>query len=931
MNKKGFVAIIVFLLTVIFPILSAQDIDKEATEKIREYTTDPQYITPLVDHLPSSEKVPAPHQVLGYVTGAPGHMTYYKDILHYFQVLAAASERVKIFEVGKSHEGKQMIAVAVGGTESITNIEEYRKKTSLLADPRLCDEEAMKGIVAEAKPFYMFTGGLHSPETGSPEMLMEMAYRLAVSEDPLVRRIRDNVITLIIPVLEIDGWNRQVDWYYHHTKKFKQDEWEDIPRSSPPIWGNYTVHDNNRDGIMLSQPLSKNMNESFFMFHPQVVHDLHESIPLLYISTGTGPYYPSLSPIVRNEWQWLAFNEVTRMTSMGVPGVWTWGFFTGWFPGYGAWPGNNHNAISRFYETFGNAGANTYERIISQTPGEGRTSEEWYRPLPPPAKTLWSLRNNINIMESSCLVALEFTALHKDTILENFWKKGRNSISKGESEKPYAWIIPREQKDPVASQRLLHTLQLHRIEVRQLTEDFPLEDRKFPAGSLVIRMDQPYRNFAKTLLEKQDWPEKSTTRPYDATTWTIGLMMGVETVRIDSETVLNAPMQKLEPTPFSGALRDEKTEAKTILIPPQGNATLSAVLALEGEDIYVTDQAIETEDQVFPAGTLICNADSKNRIEKVCSEVGIKAITIKEEITAKRKLTLPRLGLYSGWFTTQDPGWARYALDAANLPFDWLTKERVSEGSLNSRYDVIIIPHHGGRTTGLSFMRGIDSRHSPLDYKQSEEFQYLGSPMASEDITGGLGLEGISALEQFVHKGGTLITLGSGSRLVTDFGLLSGVSAKSPPGLVCPGTLVSGWVKQENNPVVYGVTEHPVLYQSSMPVFEVAKFMRSQVVMQFGTKLPKDVMNDMSEEERQAHKDMQKEHPLRISGLLKGEKGLDGTAAVVDAPLGRGRVVLFAFNPLYRWMNQANFPMVFNALLNWDAPEELRKTKISEE
>ncbi len=930
MSKKSFFPIFFFLTAVICPFLAAQDIDKAATEKIREYTTDPQYLTPLVDHLPSSEMVPAPHQVLGYVTGAPGHMTYYQDILRYYQALAASSDRVKIFEAGKSHEGNMMIVVAVGDADSIANIDAYREKTGTLADPRLCGEAAMKNIIRETKPFYMLTGGLHSPETGSPEMLMELAYRLVVSEDPIIQRIRDNVITLIIPVLEIDGWNRQVDWYYHHTKKYKKNEWEDIPQSSPPIWGNYTVHDNNRDGIMLSQPLSKNMNEAFFMFHPQVVHDLHESIPLLYISTGTGPYYPSLSPIVRNEWQWLAFNEVTKMTSFGVPGVWTWGFFTGWYPGYGAWPGNNHNAISRFYETFGNAGANTYERIISQTPGEGRTSEEWYRPLPPPAKTTWSLRNNTNIMESACLVALEFTALHKETILENFWKKGNNAVLQGKSEKPYAWIIPLEQPDPVAARRLLDVFKQHRIEVRQLTDNFTSGEEEWPAGSLVVRMDQPYRNFAKTLLEKQEWPEKSDTRPYDATTWTIGLMMGVETVAIDDTEVLQAPTEAVDSELFIGFLNGEKTSGH-IVIPPQGNGTLSAVLALKGEDIRIANHTFEFGGQSFPAGTLVCGAESRDRVEKVCGEVGINAFTVAEEIPDTRKLTLPRLGLYSGWFSTQDPGWARYALDAVQLPFDWLTKDRVRQGDLNSVYDVIIIPHHGGGATGLSFMRGINSRHSPLDYRQSEEFRFLGSPVSSEDITGGLGLEGVTALEQFVRKGGTLITLGSGSRLVTDFGLLSGVSAKSAPDLVCPGTLVSGWVRQENNPVVYGIDEYPALYQSTMTLFEVGKFMRSRVVMQFGTELPKDVMNDMTDEERQAHKDRQKDHNLRISGLLKGGKVLDGTAAIVDSPLGKGRVVLFAFNPLYRWMSQASFPMVFNALLNWDAPEKLREAKVSVE
>ncbi len=922
MRKRILLLFVFGLIITVAPVLADQSIDTEATQKIKEYTTDPQYLTPLVDHLPASENVPAPHEILGYVTGAPGHMTYYRDIVGYYRKLEEASGRVKIFEVGKSHGGNTMIAVVVGSEDSITNLDRYRSNTRKLSDPRTCDEAEMKQLLKETKPIYMLTGGLHSPETGSPEMLMEMAFRLVVEESPMIQEIRDNVITVIIPVLETDGWNRQVDWYYRHTKKFGEDEWDDIPRTSPPFWGKYTVHDNNRDGIMLSQPLSKNMNKTFFMFHPQVVHDLHESIPILYISTGTGPYYPELSPIVRNEWQWLAFNEVTRMTSLGVPGVWTWGFFTGWFPGYGAWPGNNHNAISRFYETFGNAGANTYERIISQTPGEGRTSEEWYRPLPPPAKTLWSLRNNTNIMQSACLVALEFTARHRDTILENFWKKGHNSILKGESEKPYAWIIPSEQDDPLAARRMLDIFRMHGIEIQQLTEDFSVDETGYPAGSLVVRMDQPYRNFAKTLLEKQEWPGKSTTRPYDATTWTISLMLGVETSCIEDESILQAPMRMLDNDPFKGELK-EVSSPSHLVIPPQGNATLVAVLALQGEDIRIADEDIETEERIIPAGSLVLGAESRSKIEKLCSESGIKAIAVNREIPATRKLALPRLGLYSAWFTTQDPGWARYALDAAGIPWTWITKERVRQGGLNSEFDVIIVPHHGGRTSGLSFLRGIDNRHSPLDYKRTEEFQFLGSPVESDDITGGLGLEGMAEIEGFVNEGGILITLGSGSRLVTDFGMLSGVTARSASDLVCPGTLVSGWVRQENNPVVYGISEHPAIYQGGMPVFEVAKHLRSSVVMQFGTELPKDVMNEMSDEDKEAHKNMQKQHSLRISGLLKGEKTLDGTAAIVDAPLGKGRVVLFAFNPLYRWMSQASFPMVFNAILNWDAPGNL--------
>lgn len=921
MSRYRSIVIFIVLTFLIYPLYAGK-IDEESTRQIREYTTDSKYSTPLVDHLPWSENIPAPHQVLGYVIGTPGKMTYYRDIVRYFRELESASGRVQVFEIGKSHQGNTMIAVAIADQATIENLDSFREKTRRLADPRTCSEGEMKALRGEAKPFYMFTGGLHSPETGSPEMLMEMAYRLAASDDPFIKEIRENVITLIIPVLETDGWNRQVDWYYHHTKEIE--EYEDIPKSSPPFWGNYTAHDNNRDGIMLSQPLSRNLNEAFFRFHPQVLHDLHESVPLLYISTGTGPYYPTLSPIVRNEWQWLAFNEVTQMTAMGVPGVWTWGFYTGWFPGYGAWPANNHNAISRFYETFGNAGANTYERTISLVPGEGNTSEEWFRPLPPPAKTLWSFRNNINIMQSSCLVALNFTARHRDTILENFWRKGRDSIKMGETESPHAWIIPIDQKDPLASKRLLEVLGLHRIEFKKLSEPFTTEDREYPTGSLVVRMDQPYRNFAKTLLEIQEWPEKSSTRPYDATTWSLGLMMGVETERIDDRKILEALMEEAEGDMFRGSLNGGNAAA-SILIPPQGNGTISAVLALEDESITILDRELEVEDQTFPPGTLVVPDSAREKVEDACRKTGIRAFAVADKITADRPISLPRIGFYSGWFNTQDPGWSRWALDSINLPWTWIDKDLVRAGDLEKKFDVIIIPHHGSRASGLSFLRGIDSRHSPLDYDKSDQFQFLGTPFPSKDITGGLGLEGIEALEKFIHAGGTMITLGSGSRLITDFGILPGIRVNTPSELVCPGTLVSGWARHGENPILHGIEPHPAIYQSSVTVYEVDKKMRSSVVMQFGTSLPRDVMNEMDQEAREAHEKMEREQSFKLSGLLRGEKSLDGTAALIDAPLGRGRVVMFAFNPLYRWMNHASFPMVYNAIINWDAPPEIRK------
>ena len=277
--------------------------------------------------------MPTPLKFFGYIAGADGHLTYSQDVNRYMRALEAASPRVKVFSIGKSEEGREMIAVAVASDETIAHLDRYRDVTKRLADPRkLTDDEASR-LIATGKPIYYMTGSIHSPETGSPEMLMELAYRLAVEDSPLIRKIRDNVIVLITPVVEVDGRDRQVDLA----------RWRDANpnRPVPPLvyWGHYVAHDNNRDNLGLALALSRNVLHTFFEFHPQVIHDLHESVPFMYISTGTGPYNPSLDPLVVDEWQRMAWHEVQELTKRGLPGVWTYGFYDGWAPNYMMWVG----------------------------------------------------------------------------------------------------------------------------------------------------------------------------------------------------------------------------------------------------------------------------------------------------------------------------------------------------------------------------------------------------------------------------------------------------------------------------------------------------------------------------------------------------------------------------------------------------------------
>lgn len=302
--------------------------DAAYTSEILKQTTDPRFLTELVDHLPPSDVVPSPLEFHGYIAGAEKKLTYAEDVYRYMRALEASSKRVKVFSVGKSEEGREFIAVAIADEATIANLDRYREITQKLADPRKLTEEEARALISEGKPVYYATGAMHSPETGSPEMLMELAYRLAVEDTPFVRAIRENVITLLTPVLEVDGRNRMVDlWRYREQNPT-------LP--TPPLvyWGKYVAHDNNRDQISMSLALSQNAMKVYEMFHPQVMHDLHESVPFLYISTGTGPFNPALDPLMIDEWHRMGFNEVDELTRRGVPGVWLHGFWDGWAPNY---------------------------------------------------------------------------------------------------------------------------------------------------------------------------------------------------------------------------------------------------------------------------------------------------------------------------------------------------------------------------------------------------------------------------------------------------------------------------------------------------------------------------------------------------------------------------------------------------------------------
>ncbi|MDQ3555158.1 MAG: hypothetical protein M3409_00045, partial [Gemmatimonadota bacterium] len=510
-----------------------QPVDVASTERIRSWTTMAEYTNPLVDHLPEHPTVVSPTRHFGYPVGQPGTLHRVDQIHGYFSALAASSPRVRWELLGQTEEGNRLGVAQIGSEANLARLERVKAGMNRLADARGTSAAEAQALIAELPVVYALYAGLHSTETGPPEMVMELAYRLAVSDDPMIRTIRDSVVVMIVPVAEPDGRNRVVEWLRRHGR----DTYNEDDRVGAPFWGKYIFHDNNRDGLQLSARLTQELVGLFMEWKYPMGHDLHESVPYLYTSTGTGPYNPTVDPITVSEWQWFANFEVTALTALGMPGVWTHGFYDGWYPGYLLWVTNTRNAIGRFYETFGNSNPNTMQRTVG-----AQTSVEWYRPNPPRDTTLWSMRNNTNYMQTGVLHALHLAAQNRNRVLEQFWKKSGNSLAKGRTEKPYAWVVPADQPRRADAAYMLNLLRRQGIEVHRAEAAGRFGEVQVRRGDYVVRMDQPYRNYILTLMDVQRFPDNAP-RPYDDVAWTFPLMFNVDARAVDDAAVLRLGMQ----------------------------------------------------------------------------------------------------------------------------------------------------------------------------------------------------------------------------------------------------------------------------------------------------------------------------------------------------------------------------------------------------
>ncbi len=973
----------------------AQPIDEEYTRKIREYTTEPFFLSPLVDYLPASPTVPTPKAVLGDIAGAPNILPYSAEVYRYMRMLAEASPRVRVYSIGTTEEGREMIAVAVASESLMARLEANRDRLARLADPRTIglDDSVAAELVREAAPVYYITGTIHSPEAGAPTALMELAYRLAVDESPYLENIRNRVITLITPIVEVDGRDRQVDvfrWHLAHPK----DTWPSLV-----YWGHYVAHDNNRDAMGLTLKLSQNVLNTFIGWKALVLHDLHESVPYLYDNTvGDGPYNAWLDPLLTNEWQVIAWNNVQEMTRFGMPGVFAFGTFDTWSPGYLMFMAATHNGISRLYETFGNGGsAETVERTLSPQ----QTARTWYRQNPPLPRVKWSLRNNNNYEQTGLLVSLSYLAENRELFLWNFYQKSKRSVLKARTEGPAAYVLPADEPRAGAQAELLRVLQRQHVEISRATASFSVslpargagargqgrdssrtrgdsaagpQHRSFPAGSYVIRMDQPYSRIADALLDYQYWsPNDPQKNPYDDTGWTFPEGFGVEAVRITDTTVLSVPMERI-----SGEIRARggaSGRGAVFAVNDNGDPLLIALrYRLKDADIQAAEEPFEAGGMRFNRGSWLISRVSPAQLDALGRELGIEIRAVGEvPAVARHPVRAPRVALLHTWTGTQTEGWWRQAFDQVGLPYEYISVQDVSRTvNLNARYDVIVFPPVGGTVSGI--VAGLPMWRNPMPWKNTPETPNIGTWAQTDDIRPGLGWQGLANLEAFVERGGVLITADNTAEFAIQYGLAHGVSVNQPPRGRVVGSLLRSRLVDDASPIAYGVKDGLAVYSAAGESFSVSNFRGGgfgfggggpggpATGRPTGRGTPEDPdvpqgrpsdprfeapprpevkpwqappptdeqlrnpINLIPPEQRpRVVLRFSEQRDLLVSGLLDGGGDIAERAVVVDVPVDRGHVILFANNPIYRGETIGSYALVFNTLLHFDHLDAGRK------
>ncbi len=821
----------------------------------------------------ASAAIPTPESHFGHRMGADRKLVEWHQVVGYFRQLERVSDSVRVAELGKSTEGRPFIMVTIADPETLANLERYRTIQARLADPRQTSPEAAESLIADGKVVVMVTCSIHSTEVASTHSAIEFAYKLIAEDTGRHRQILNNTIFLLLPSLNPDGVDKVATWY----KRYLGTPYEGAPMVE--LYHKYAGHDNNRDWYMFTQAETRLTVEKVHnVWRPQIVYDVHEMDSTgarMFVPPWIDPFDPNIDPLIVQQVHMMGTSMAVDLTAAGKKGVLIHGIYDYFTPGrhYQSY----HGGLRLLSEAAGARYATPvtvpFSSLQARSRGYNARQASWNF-LEPWRGGKWTLRDIVDYQLITFESCLYNAAIRREELMRNFYRIGRRIVDR---ESPWAFVIPAAQYDSSAMTRLLETLEFGMVEIERARKDFRAGRRLVREGDYVVRMEQPYAAFAKTLLERQDYPDLRLypggppRRPYDVTAHTLPLLMGVETIAIDEPPEADlVSVNKIMPAP--GGVADSPVVA----------LTAAASDAWKAVNRLLAANAPVYRNESNGAFYIPREGVAKAMLPQLATGLGLQFTASEAKLFEHRRLRPPRVGLYRGYVPLIDEGWTRWVLEEYEFAYRSAGNSRLQEGDLAKDFDVIILPDAAPRTLHAGYLPGA---------------LYRGG-LAPPEYTGGIGPSGAEALRRFVVEGGTVLAFNNASVYVVErLGLpvRNAIQNLSNDRFYAPGSLLNVDV-DTSHPLCYGLKPQHAVWFESGPAFEAS-----------------GVPPDISAVGVLKYPAAQ----ILASGWLLGEEQLAHRSAVLDVSIGRGHVVLFGIRPQYRGQPNATFKMVFNGLYYW--------------
>ena len=831
---------------------------------------------------PAAAQVPSPEEFFGFRMGADTELASWPAIRSYFERVARESDRVELVDAGPTTDGNRLAGAIISAPGNIARLGEIRAANRRLADPRTLDPGDAKALAASHPAVVAIGASIHATEIGATQAANELLHTLATTSDPSLLASLDGIVLILLPSLNPDGHTLVVDWYNEH----KGTAYEGSPM--PWLYHTYVGHDINRDAFMLNMAENRSLARFFYEeWHPQVfltMHQMGTRGPRFFVPPNYDPIDPNYDPLIWRTAGLLGHGMALRLEQDGRSGVVQSAMYDYYWPGYEDSAPLGHNTVCLLTEAAGVRVASPIHVTPSELQGTPRGLPEYRSqvnfPNPWPGG-LWRLRDIVDYDLSAAYGLITGAARYRRDIVENFYAMGRRAVERGRAGGPFAFLLPPEQHDPHAAAALENLLIGGAVEVHRATAAFEAGGRRWPAGTSLVLMAQPFRAYAKTLLERQKYPvrrlapDAPAERPYDVAGWTLPLQMGVEAIAIDEPFELPA-MTRLTSATVAPARVEGHRRAGHYVIDARGNGGSLAVNRLLAAGLA-------------PAWTragAVAVAHSRGAEEQVARLARGLGLRVRAERGRLPGGLVPirraRVALYKPWVDNIDEGWTRWLLERYEFSFSSISDADVRAGALRDRFDVVILPDANPDR--------LLSGHQP--------------GTLPDRYTGGLGEEGIASLKAFVEAGGTLVALDSAGELaINALGLPIRDEARAAgrTEFFCPGSIV-GLELDPAHPLAFGMPATTSAFFAYSAAYDVTAPAAPAGHAGSADPQPLEIVA------RYADRDVLQ------SGWLEGERVIAGRAAVVSVRVGLGRAVLIGFRAQHRAQSHATFRLLFNAI-----------------